>query len=324
MNDTQLYQQLLGIESPWRVTAVKLSLEELTVTVSVSYDSSLRYQCPTCAQPIAGYDSRKRQWRDLDSHRCQTLIQADVPRVECPEHGVQQIPVPWAESNSCITVRFERLVIDLLSSSLPIRTVCKLADLSWNAIDRILQRRDALGPRHICVDETSVRRGQRYMTVISDDQTGAVLYVADGRTTGSLNSSFRELSEEALSGIQTTSMDMWDPYIASVRMHVPGADRKICFDRFHIAQHLNRAVDMVRRNEHRMLSGDGDDRLKKTRYLWLYNSTEMPLGVRERFEKVRYQKLQTGKAWALKEMVLDALSYVSRYHGRLAWNQWFN
>lgn len=250
------------------------------------------------------------------------MIQADVPRVECPEHGVQQIPVPWAESNSRITERFERLVIDLLSSALPISTVCKLVDLSWNAVDRILQRavdrglqrREALSPHHVCVDETSVRRGHQYMTVVSDDQTGAVLYVADGRTTESLDGFFRELSPEALSSIETVSMDMWDPYIASVHRHVPVADRAICFDRFHIAQHLNRAVDQVRRSEHRMLSSDGDDRLKKTRYLWFYNSPEMTARVRERFEQVRYQKLQTGKAWALKELALDALSYVSRYH----------
>ena len=70
-------------------------------------------------------------------------------------------------------------------------------------------------------------------------------------------------------------MDMWDPYVASVQEHVAGADQKIVFDKFHVAQHLSQAVDQVRRKEDKALRAKGDDRLVGTRYDWLRNPTTM-------------------------------------------------
>ena len=72
-------------------------------------------------------------------------------------------------------------------------------------------------------------------------------------------------------GLEEVAMDMWAPYIASTREHVPDADRKIVFDKFHIAQHLGRAVDPVRIAENRELVSEGDHRLKRTKFLWLTN-----------------------------------------------------
>src|SRR5687768_6355445 len=89
-------------------------------------------------------------------------------------------------------------------------------------------------------------------------------------------------------------MDMWDPYLNSVREHVPDADNKIVFDKFHVAQHLSQGVDQVRRKENKTLRAAGDDRLAGTRYDWLRNPTAMEPKDRREFAELRKSGLKTG------------------------------
>ena len=72
-----------------------------------------------------------------------------------------------------------------------------------------------------------------------------MLYVADDRKQESLDAFYEELGPEACAGLEAVVMDMWAPYIASTRAHVPEAERKIVFDKFHVAKHLGDAVDQV-------------------------------------------------------------------------------
>lgn len=96
-------------------------------------------------------------------------------------------------------------------------------------------------------------------------------------------------------------MDMWDPYVASVREHVPGAEKKIVFDKLHIAKHLGEAVDRVRRGEQKTLKAAGDDRLTGTRYDWLRHPARMEPKDRKEFSQLRNSGLKTARAWALRE-----------------------
>lgn len=83
----------------------------------------------------------------------------------------------------------------------------------------------------------------------------------------------------------------------SVRAHLAGAEGKIVFDKFHIAQHLGQAVDRVRRNEQRILKAAGDDRLTGTRYDWLRNPVAMEPKERREFAALRKSELKTARAW---------------------------
>jgi transposase len=102
-------------------------------------------------------------------------------------------------------------------------------------------------------------------------------------------------------------MDMWDPYVTSVRAHVADADRKIVFDKFHVALHLSQAVDNVRRKENKALRAEGDDQLKDTRYDWLCNPATLDPEDRRAFAALRQSELQTARAWALKETAMNGL-----------------
>ena len=119
-------------------------------------------------------------------------------------------------------------------------------------------------------------------------------------------------------------MDMWDPYVASVREHVPGADRKIVFDKFHIAKHLGEAVDRVRRHEQKTLKAAGDDRLTGTRYDWLRHPAALEAKDRREFALLRNSGLKTARAWALKETAMAMFEYIYERPARKHFRWWHN
>lgn len=256
-----------------------------------------------------------------------TYVEADVPRVECPEHGVLLLQVPWAEDSARYTTAFESMVIDWADVA-SISSVATNLQMSWDAVKGIMNRAVARGearreftpPTHLSVDETSFQRRHEYVTVVTDQVTGAVLYVADDRTKETLAGYFEQLSADTLAGIQSVSMDMWPAYISVVQRYVPGADTKICFDKFHLSKYLGDAVDKVRREENKALTADGDERLKKTRYMWLYHPRNMTNEAWRSFEELRTSALNTAEAWAFKETAMSLWYYVSRTWALKQWS----
>jgi len=188
MQDRHLYAQILGIESPWKVEAVELDREEHSVRVFVTWASS-RLECPECGVRCPRHDTRRRSWRHLDTCQFRTVLEAEIPRTRCEEHGVRQVRVPWSEPNSRFTALFEALVIDWLGEA-SISAVANQLGLSWDEVDGImdravkrgLQRRERRRPTRIGVDETSFQKRHEYVTSVFDLDEGNVLYVADERT----------------------------------------------------------------------------------------------------------------------------------------------
>lgn len=250
MRDTELYRKILGIESPWQVNDVELDSAGGEVRVHLSH-GELEPPCPECGGAARRYDSRSRRWRHLDTCQLRTILVAEVPRVECAEHGVRQVRVPWGERGSRFTAMFEALVIDWLREA-SVAAVARHVGLSWDAVagimgravERGLARRRPHLPPHLGVDETSFQKRHEYVTVlIHGEGKGAVLHVADGRGREAVDGFLTSFSPEQLAEVESVAMDMHGPYIAAVEEHVPGAATKIAFDKFHVAQHLSRAVD---------------------------------------------------------------------------------
>ena len=119
-------------------------------------------------------------------------------------------------------------------------------------------------------------------------------------------------------------MDMWNPYIASVREHLPEADGKIVFDKFHIAQHLGEAVDKVRRKENKILRAAGDDTLVGTRDDWLRHPARMEPKDRQAFAALRDSGLKTARAWALQETRMAFFDYRYERPARKHFRWWHN
>lgn len=329
MRDVDLYAQILGLSAPWEVTEVRLDRSAGQVVVKVSLMPDAVLTCPSCRRTSPGYDHRVRRWRHLDTCQYVTILEAQVPRLTCPEHGVVTASVPWAAPDSGFTQLFEALVIDWLQEA-SIQAVARQLGLSWGAIDRIMQRavtrglarRDAVLPKRLCVDETSFRKRHDYVTVVTDPQAGQVLHVADERRSESLAGFYAGLSDAQKAGIEAVSMDMWPAYINATLAQVPGAHDKIAFDRFHVAKLLGEAVDQVRRQEHGQLRSQGREDLKGSRYVWLTDPSNMTTAQKDRFQSLRQGALKTARAWAIKDLASRLWDYRSRTWAKKAWDRW--
>ena len=309
MKDTELYAALLGLRPPWRIREVKLDLAADRVDIWIEEAPGAKWNCPECGKVVPLYDhAEERQWRHLDTCHCQTYLHVRLPRVQCPDHGIRQVPASWAGPGAQFTLRMESQLIDTLKEC-DVTGVTRLTGTSWDEAWGILQKAVARGlarkqrriPRHLSVDEKSFARRHRYETLICDAERGTVEYVVDDRRQESLEQYYRQFTPEELAGVKAVAMDMWDPYIAATQACVPGAGEKIVFDKFHVLRVVSEAMDQVRRQEHKALLVKGDERLKGTKHLWLANEENVPEWRRAEFQAVKGTNLKTGRAWAIKE-----------------------
>jgi transposase len=331
MQDTALYQYLLGLKSPWTVSRVNLDVKAQRVDVWAEHPQRAEWACPQCSKNLPLYDhAEERTWRHLDSCQFQTHLHARIPRVECGEHGVVQVKVPWAEPRSRFTLLFERLAIDVLSQC-DVSGATRILGISWDeawglmqrAVKRGQERKAARIVRRIGVDEKAAAKGHRYLTLVCDLDEGTVEHIAEDRKQESLDGYYTGLSKRQLKGIEAVAMDMWEPYIQATLARVPDASEKIVFDRFHVMGHVGKAVDTVRKQEHRELMKSGDETLKGSKYLWLYSRENMPDRRRNEFNALKRQELKVGRAWAIKEALRRLWQYVYPASGRKFWKQWY-
>lgn len=115
MQDRQLYEQILGIATPWFVERVELKLEQGEVHIYLAHSETTRWECPECGAACGLYDHQpERSWRHLDTCQYQTILHAEPPRSNCEAHGARVVKLPWAEPGGRFTLLFERLTIDWL------------------------------------------------------------------------------------------------------------------------------------------------------------------------------------------------------------------
>lgn len=270
----------------------------------------------------------------MDSCQYRTILETDVPRVNCREHGTQMVQVPWAEKHGRFTLLFERLAIDLLQEC-SVSAAREILRVSWDEADGIKQRAVKRGlarkqpgaPRRLCVDEKSFGRGHDYVTVVSrikPDGKACVDHLGDGRAKETLDAYWEAIPEGERAKVEAVGMDMWRPYFESTIQHVPDAIGKIVHDPFHVAQHMNKAVNEVRKTEHRSLNHEGTSKLKDSRNLWLYGFENLPEKWAERFNRLLDCNLKTGRAWAMKEMLRDFWHCTSRDEAAAFFEGWYN
>ena len=329
MRDTDLYKAILGLTPPWTVGHVDLDVNGQQVTITVDAGAG-PFPCPECQASVPGYDKKRRRWRHLDTCQFTTWIVAEVPRVECPTHGVKQIRVPWAEPGSQFTALFERFAIDVLRQC-AVQGGANLLRISWDeawgiekrAVRRGLARRGADVVAHLGVDEKAIAKRHTYLTVVADLDRSRVLYLAEDRKQESLDGFWPTLTPAQREGIAAMAMDMWEPYIQSTLAHLEGAATKIVFDKFHVEKHLHDAVDTVRKTEHRGLRKAAADRLTGTKYLWLMRPHKMSAAQRQAFQALKASELDVARAWTLKERFRQFWGYVYPGAAQTFFTRWF-
>jgi len=194
MQDTELYRYLLGIEPPWTVERVKLDLVNQRVDVWANHAEDLRWLCPECETLVPLYDhAPERSWRHLDSCQFMTFLHARPPRINCRDHGVRQVRLPWADAKARFTLLFERLAIDVLQEAdiLGATRILRVSwDEAWHILERAVERGLMTKEKRICprigVDEKSVGKEHTYMTLVCDLDKSTVEYITEDRMTSTV------------------------------------------------------------------------------------------------------------------------------------------
>lgn len=331
MDEKLFFTKILRLRPPWFIKQVAINEKEQRIDIYVDHERGIRVRCPVCDLFYGTYDhSPERVFRHLDTCQMQTHIHIRLPRVNCPQHGVKQIDSLFGENGSEMTFAFESFVIRV-AQECSIEATARLCGLSWdqcwNALERAVERGRSRKvhrvPSRIGVDEKSIARGHKYESLVYDIDAGTVEYVCDDRRQQSLESYYKQFSRDELAKVKAIAMDMWDPYIAATNAHVPDADKKIVFDRFHIMRHVLEAVDKVRKNEHRQLSEADEQTLKGTRYLWLWNEENIPVWRQPEFDVLKAKDLKICRAWAIKENLRHLWNYRYEANMRKYFKRWY-
>ena len=236
-----------------------------------------RLCCPCCgSRDIIHHGSRRRLWKNLPIGHRATYIEYDIPRIECNSCGViRQVTVGFADERKRHTKRFSRYALELCRL-MTIQDVAVHLGVSWNVIKDIqktdLIHRYARPPlkhlRHIAIDEIAVKKSHKYLTVVLDLDSGAVVFVGDGKGADALDPFWKRV-RRSRAVIEAVAMDLSPAYQRAVRMNLPEA--AIVFDRFHVVKLMNDKLSQLRRG----LQGEADilgkKTLKGTRWLLLKN-----------------------------------------------------
>jgi transposase len=213
----RVWARLLRVEQ-MVVESVDFDAVEDAVVVSVRPVAVAANRCVVCARRCAGFDRGRgrRRWRMLDVGARRCFLEADAPRVRCPEHGVLVAAVPWARPGAGHTRGFEQQVVWLVRQ-MSRSAVCRLVRVSWRTVGRIVARvvadADAAagdrlsGIRRIGIDEISYRRGHKYLTVVVDHDSGRLVWIGAGRDKATLAKFFELLGAQRCAQIALVSAD---------------------------------------------------------------------------------------------------------------------
>jgi transposase len=330
-----LFHQLLGLGAEWEVTGLTLRQEDGIVEIRVRETGNLwaSTRCAVDQAPLRGYDhAEERRWRHLNLFQYRCEIVCALPRGRCATCGkVTTIQAPWEGLTKGFTLAFEAMCL-LLARDLPVAALARFVGETdqrlWRMltrhVDKARETKDMSQVEHVCCDEVSIRRGHVYATVFADAQRRDVLLVTPQRDDATW---FRFRDALAAHGgdiakLQTATMDLSGAYQSGARHYAPQAT--IVFDRFHVVQLANKALDEVRRREAGRESRDGPT-LKRQRFLLLKNPENLTAAARAQIEQLQTSFEATGKAYRAKLALQQIYEIADPARARLrldAWLRW--
>lgn len=311
-----LFTSALGLKSPWVVTKVDLDTAKRRIDFEVACDAK-QMPCPACEVTGQGiHDRVRRDWRHLDFFQYEAWLHAEVPRVDCNACGkTTTVEVPWARPGSGFTLLFEALAISLCQS-LPVAQVGKLLRVDskrlWRRIEHYVQAARAkdtmTGIEVIGIDETSIRRGHDYVTVVHDLEAKRLLFMTEGRDHKTVSQFKEDLIAHGgdPAEIKHVCMDMSAAYVKGVTDFLP--DAQISFDRFHVVAMANKAMDEVRiaemREQPRVVRAVVGTENKAIKGL-MWGTRKDPSNWTEKEMNTMYHlqrsNLKSARAWRIKE-----------------------
>ena len=281
-----------------------------------------KIECSGCGRKFSDiYDTSEREVRDLPWSAFTATVVVEVYRVNCPDCGVKREKVLLLPSKAPFSKRFEDAVglACEMASARQVARQFRLAASTVRAMDvRYLERwntsRRKAALRQMGVDEIYLGKNQKFLSVVCNLETGEPLWFGRERKKETLDEFFQtELSAKQRRGIQAACVDMWEPYRLSIEQWAPHC--QIIYDKFHILQHANAAIDEVRRAEFFRKGGRMRGLVKGKRWLLLSRWMNLDTGKRRQLNKLFALNRRVMKAYLLKES-LDRL-WTYHYEGAM-------
>jgi transposase len=295
------------------------------IEITLQPHGGIRGRCSQCRRPAPGYDRLpERRWQFVPLWGIATWFRYAPRRVQCPEHGVAVEYLPWSNGKRPLTCALMGFLARW-ARRLSWRETARVFQTSWESVYRSVEwfvqwglaERQLAGVESMGVDEIHWGHGLRaanFLTVIYqiDGHCRRLLWVGQRRTEATLRRGLKALGPEVVKGLRFVCSDMWKPYLSVLATEAGQALHVL--DRFHITMHLNQAVDQVRRAESarlRAASQAAAQQLKHTRWTLLRRGSRVRGRARQKLQALLASKLQTARAWELKETFAHFWKYRS-------------
>jgi len=265
--------------------------------------------CPICnkkRRKVIGTRIRKVRDVNFGNEKCFIVFEAYRIKCKCGYRSMEKLN--FILPNEMITERFANSIFNLCEK-MSLSDVAETAMVDWRTAKRIdkkkLQERfknlKKIKPTRIGVDEIAHEKGHKYLTIVRDIDAG-VIWVGEKRKEETLNQFFAELGKRKSHKITVAVMDMWDPFIKSVKENT---NAEIVFDKFHIAKKINEAVDNVRKREFAKADKEERINMKHKRFLILYRNENLNKDKREDLNQLLALNKTLYESYILKEQALS-------------------
>ena len=277
MNSEKIFEIALGLLAPWKVKEIKLEVsKKKELHIYIGYSGSDSFKSENGKSLI--YDHLDRTWKHLNFFEHECYLHCSVPRVLDSNNKPKQVPVPWAREGSGFTLLFEAFSMCLIEREMPINKVAEVLSVYANRIRTIFNywisiaytEADHSKITKLGIDETSSKKGHEYITIAVDMEQNRTIHATVGKGADTIEkiADYLDSKGSTRAQIEEVCIDLSPSFISGTMTQFKQA--AIIFDRFHVKQLLNRAMDEVRKSEykqHTILKGHKYTFLKSNKNL---------------------------------------------------------
>ena len=295
-NSTEIFSIALGIVAPWKLREISFDKTNSVLNIHLEFTRGSKFKMKDGAY-YSAHDTIERKWKHLNFFEHTCYIHARVPKVKQADGKTEIQDVPWARKGSGFTLLFEAYSMLLIENEMPVNKAAKVVQVYpnrlWGVFNYWISRahkKDSIQDlTKVGFDETSIRKGHKYVTTMVDLKERRVLYVTKGKGSGCIKKSVKYLKDKSVepAGIKQVCIDMSPAFISGCTRYLP--ESAITFDKFHVVKEVNKAMDELRKLERK-----GNDLLKGHKYTFLKNKLTPKVQDQRDFLLEIYPKLGEG------------------------------
>lgn len=270
-NSKELFSIALGLSSPWIVKSINFDNCSSQLDITVGFTKGHKFLMPDGCL-YSAHDTVERTWQHLNFFQHKCFLHCKVPRVKQKDGKIITQGVPWSRPGSGFTLLFEAFSMLLIESEMPISKVAKVLNVTDNRLWRVFDywvnkshSQDTIKTlKKVGFDETSSKKGHKYVTTMVDLEARRVLFATEGKNAKCIEKSvdYLKTKDVDVDKIKQACIDMSPAFISGLHTHLPKTE--ITFDKFHVVKELNKAMDTLRKQER-----IGNKMLKKHKYTFL-------------------------------------------------------